>query len=407
MRAAIADGVEIEHPRTAPICSNHQLTLARLDREIHHRGRRQQSAERFPSRTAVARHVHAKVGSHIENRRVGGILLDHIHRFLWQIPGNRAPRTSSVGRRVHIRTCVVLAEPGKARVNRPCVLRGKCHAAHPLSGEATVDRAPVRPVVRRQPEMSPFGAAGQHTAHERGLGEHRKRTGRHGRAIAAGGIADVGAHDSPVVATIGGLEHLISRGVQRARIMRRDKERCVPAEAHRRRATRRTRADVHRRRSTGEHRAAGNIHAHHRAVLMLVIDDPVVGGIDQRHVAVAARPPIEVDALPLIRDRVVERIRAWPVHRRVILRASEDPIRRVVVRRHKVHLRDGNVVEMQPTLARIVRHEQSAVVAEQEAVGVRRIDDQFVVIEMQRAPWGVLHAEDFIAQSPPGGTAVE
>ena len=62
---------------------------------------------------------------------------------------------------------------------------------------------------------------------------------------------------------------------------------------------------------------------------------------------------------------------------------------------------------MQPARATVVRHEEPAVVAEQEPVRIGRIDDQLVVIEVQRAAVGVVQSEDAVPESTPGGSAIE
>ena len=97
---------------------------------------------------------------------------------------------------------------------------------------------------------------------------------------------------------------------------------------------------------------------------------------------------------------------AGAVERGVVLGAAVDPERRPVVGRDEVELGGGNVVQVQPRARPVVRHEQPAVVAEQHAARVRRIDPDLVLVEVQHLAPRVVHAQDLLAELLIGAPAV-
>ena len=138
------------------------------------------------------------------------------------------------------------------------------------------------------------------------------------------------------------------------------------------------------------------------AILVFVIHVAIVGRIEQCDVAIATCPAIQVHTPPRIRHRVVHRCGAGAVDRSVVLRAGKNAIGLLVVRTHEVHLCDGNIVHVQPARTGIVRHEQPAVIAKQQALGIRRVDDEFVMIEMQRPALRLMQAQDLRTDPTPG-----
>ncbi len=109
---------------------------------------------------------------------------------------------------------------------------------------------------------------------------------------------------------------------------------------------------------------------------MFVVDSARVGGVWVGEVGVAAAPAIEVDMLPGI-GFVVRRVMvARAEERGVVLGAAEDVVWCIVVRPDRVEFSDRHVVHVEPAFAAVIAEVKPAVVPEDDAIDVERIDPE-------------------------------
>jgi ABC-type transporter Mla MlaB component len=142
-------------------------------------------------------------------------------------------------------------------------------------------------------------------------------------------------------------------------------------EAEGGRALRRLRTEVLRL-------SVAQVHALDGAGLRLGVDDLRIRGVEHAVEAVAApeRDPVRVHD-PVLRARAA---RAHPVL--VVLQAAADAVGSLRVHVDAIELAGRHPAEMLPALARLVALVRSAVRAEQEPLGVSRIDGQGVVVRV-------------------------
>ncbi len=165
------------------------------------------------------------------------------------------------------------------------------------------------------------------------------------------------------------------RDDQRARLVRREDDRRVPVEPE---LALRVGFDVFVGRPDALRLAGDRVLPRHIPVLRFGVDNPPVARIHQRHEAVAAlhlEPVVVGDAA-----REACRARSAPVV--VVLHAAAHVERRRHVVAHVVEEPDGQIGQVDPRLALVVRHGQAAVVADQHMVGVLRIDPDRVMVRM-------------------------
>ena len=185
--------------------------------------------------------------------------------------------------------------------------------------------------------------------------------------------SEIGADSDPREPSVRRPEDLVGTGVNDLGIVRRMDDRRIPVPAQGWLAGRRLR--------TNRHRLAGDaIDPDHVAVLRFAVDHARVDGILEHHEPVAAldcRPVMVGDA-----GRAADRAGAAPVV--VVLHAAADVVRRRHVVAHVVEEPDGQVGKERPGLRLIVGRRQSAVVADDDVVGVARVDPDRVDVVVDR-----------------------
>ncbi|CAA9358627.1 MAG: hypothetical protein AVDCRST_MAG40-3336 [uncultured Gemmatimonadaceae bacterium] len=412
-----------------------ELAVARVDAQVVHRHRGEAGHEALPARAAVGGDVHAEVGAGEEEVAVVGALAHHVHEVrpavVGQAGGDPAERLAEVRRHVDVRREVVGAVAVEGHVHHGRVDARRLDAAHPgvarHAGEAPREALPAPAVVAGDPDVAVVGAGVEDPRPHRRLGQRAHRA-VHLRARVVGGDAagardarldlervaggEVGRDGEEVVAAVGALDHPVARRVHRGGGVRRDQEGRLPVEAQAR-----ERVDArlaphgrHRARDRGrlgergvaarddervlerrapvppaaavDHRAqvGGDVEARDVAALALRVDDVRVGGVLRGVEAVAAAhvEPVGVGgAQPPAGAR-------GAAPGAVVLQPAAHAIRHLHVVAHRVELPDreggGEVVGA----ALVVRDRDAAVVADDEVVGVGRVDPHRVPVGVDR-----------------------
>ena len=99
------------------MCAYDEFWIPRMNYQIVNGCRGQIGTKRVPGGTAIDTRVHAKVGTHVENPRIGRIFSDDVYRFGWQIRRDRHPGFAEVGRAVYVLFEIVVAISGEGYIH--------------------------------------------------------------------------------------------------------------------------------------------------------------------------------------------------------------------------------------------------------------------------------------------------
>ena len=402
--------VVVEHVDAAAEGRQHQVVLPLLDLQVLHRDRRQPGhagPRQVPRLAAPQRVVRAIFGAHEQQPRADVVLDDRVrHVPLGQVGPDADPARPPVAGHQHVRLEVAVLVAVEGGVHGAGVVRTRPHArdvGHVRHAGERVDPSPGGPVVLGDLDQPVVGAHVDEPLDQRRFIQrddvsvdgrravlrhrvHRPHAAHHLQLVAVDAAGEVAGDRPPVVAAVVRAVQPPPGEVQPAMVVRRDQQRRVPVEDQRGVAGPRLRLDVHRL-------AGAAVVSREVSVLPLAVDDVGIRRVHLRLEAVAAEgdePVLVGDALAADRPR-------RPPHGVVVLRAAVDVVERlVVVHRHAVELRDGQVGMEPPGAAAVPGFVHAAVVADDEVVGVVRIDPQRVAVHVHAAPLDV----------PPGAAAV-
>ena len=123
--------------------------------------------------------------------------------------------------------------------------------------------------------------------------------------------------------------------------------------------------------------------AHHVTILVFVVHGIRVRWIAIREIRISPSPAINVHEFPLVRTAVFGLVCARAIQGGIVLRADVYVVGRVHVVGDCIDLGDGQVVDVQPIGAPVIRNEQAAVIAEHDAVRIERVNPHGMGVKMQ------------------------
>ncbi len=374
----LLNGHEVDLEDAPAVRADDQFPVARLDRDVVHRRRRQVRAQGNPGCAARLADVDAAlIGADVERRGAAGIFADDVDLLVRQPGREGLPGLPEIGGLENVGPIVVLSIAGQGDVGRAQGVARRHDAADPLSRQVASDLRPLRAVVARDPHAAVVGPDIEQAGTEGGLADGGDGPVGHVALLLGAGLRrEVRADRHPGVATVERAEQPVGAEVDDPRVKPGDDERRHPVVAEGRLAVRGLGLDAPD--LPGPHVLALEI-----AELLLEVDRVRVGRIDRRHVRIAAAPQIDPHVFPRVLHAVHRHAVRRPEQRGVVLRAAVDGIRIALVHGDRVELADRNVVEMEPRRAAIGREVHAAVVAEDHVPGIGGIDPQIVMVEMQ------------------------
>ena len=326
----------------------------------------------------------------------------HLHRRVGEVRIERRPRPAVVGALQHIRLEVVASVSIEGCVHGAFAVRARDHATyvgHVRHAREFLDLRPCRSAVARHLDEPVIGTHVQQSAADgrfvdradvaevRGSRVSRDRAVRpqlaHQRQLVAVELSrQVATECFPGVAAVRASEEVVRGEVQGPVIVRRDEQRRAPVPTQVLGSELRLRLD-------SLSLAGPYIVPDDAAILRLGIHDIRVGGIYRRVEAVAADGEVPVAVGYSL--RVSRAARACEAV--VVLKATVHVIGVPHVETDCVVLRDGQVADEVHRFTAVVRDVHTAVVADDEVVGVRRVDPHRVIVD-------VSGARDFAIREP-------
>ena len=385
-------GVVVDHVEAAAEGGGHQVALALLDLELAHGDRRQAAVEVHPRLTAVDRDEGPELGAQEEQARLDVVLHDREARaVVGQAAGDHGPVGAAVRGLEHVGTEVVALEVVDHDEHLVGVVeRGLdvVHEARVRHARQALDGAPGAAPVLGYLHEPVVGAHVDQPLGQRRLRDRDNVPERRGRAVLGDRVdAPHAAHDLELVAIdvarqvarngapagslVVALEEDLRAEVDAVVVVGRHVQPGVPVPAQRRAAGVRLRLDV-------EALPAAPVEARNHPVLQLRDDDVGVLGVDHRVESVAPEGYVPVR----IAYAAAQRLRR-PAQRVVVLRAAVDVVERLVVGgRDLVELGQRQVGEEVPVLAEVMSLVQPAVVAEDQMLGVVRVEGDRVMVHV-------------------------
>ena len=385
--------VVVEDIKTAPERTQHEVIFPTLDREITHRDRRHAAGELDPLPPAVDCEVRPELGAHKQQLRIDVVLGDTVDDVArWQVASDVSPRPPAIGAAEHVGykvAVLMIVERGEHGVG--VVPRGgqAAYVGHLGHARKRLDLPPVSAAVLGDLDQPVVGADVDQPLGERRLRQRNAvakprcvvvlgdRVGGLNPAHDLQGVTieaarQVVADDRPTVAAIVGAEQSVGGEIQSPVIVRTEDQRRVPVPAIGLLARGLPRLDI-------RPLAAAPVEAHQAAVLPLAVDNVRIFRVNLRLVAVAANR----DEPVFVRDTdAVARARR-AAQCGVVLRAAIDVVeRRGVVDADAVELRDRQVGLETPVLAAVKTLIHAAVTANEQVVGVARVDPERVIIHV-------------------------
>ena len=403
------------------------------DQVVHRRGA-EAAHEALPRLTAIDRHIGAHVRSHEQQILVLRVFTNHVHEIrltLGQVVYDRRECAAEVRGDEHVRRVIVVAVIVERDVERGAVETRRLDARHVTACGHARDVLrhffPLCAVIAREPHATVVGAGIQqprthgrlvqrdHRAERLGAG-HVGRDATRGlerhEQLGRVGVREFAGDGEHLVAILHTLEHTIRAKVQRGRIVLRDDVRRVPVPAQRvrhrvgtlTRAIGRHLLLLHRRRGLGgigPHRVdrvaprqvatvaprrlaqcvaftRREIQAAHVSALRRGVQKVGVRLILLRHEAVATAyvVPHRVGNRTLLAT-------ARTTPRPVVLQATAHAVGHAHVGRDVVELAQRERVREQPVATAIVRHADTAVVTDHDALRIIGVDPHGVVVDVQ------------------------
>ena len=160
---------DIRDENSAPVCSDNEVVLARVNLQIVDRLCRHIALHSVPLVTAVDRHVHRQLCSHKQQVGILAILPDHVDRLVRQVGRDRRPGLTIIRRLVNEWPEIIAPVTGVGDVRRAGIVMGCLYPAHPVlrvSPDAVVELGPVFPAVTRELNISVVRSHPNHAGHD-------------------------------------------------------------------------------------------------------------------------------------------------------------------------------------------------------------------------------------------------
>ena len=226
-----------------------QVVVTRMDLHVAHRRDREVTAQRDPVHAAIPRREHTRLGAHVEQVTVLRVLANHVRPpgAVRQVAANALPCFAVVRRHEDGgRVVVVLVMVGRdvcgAGIEVRCLDRGQPGVRletrhvreHARPCPAAVAGDMHHAVVRRGPD---------HVRIERGRCDAEQRRMKFGRRVVHHDLAagrnlllrvvgrEVRRDHVPTLAVVLRPEDHVAAEVHDARVLRRERDRCIPVEA--------------------------------------------------------------------------------------------------------------------------------------------------------------------------------